>query len=396
MTWQIDNKYYTADVHFCIEPLPLSFASVKQLKGTIVPESNAATRASRNDNPSSTPANTALELGCQDVSAVILSLAQLETQEYGPYSKALWLLKETLRDALHAEDLDIAIAVHTVDRAGAPTDSQHYLQDATGHFATVDSTADHSRFEEDGWETVLLCDTSSVTGGSTTSNDAFDDEDEGNEEPIERIRNALMAHMWPSLQRKSDRVASLVGRCSPAPHPPQSASSNKEQLSVSQDYAAPSLPLDFDLLLQGAPPSDEGTQDLDSFVPSAEDLALAQKFLSRIREAELSMGHMGEVSASERQTEAQRALEAFLEEEDPSWPTALSNAHASSTRQAEFEDDFGDFTEAEQSSEGQEPSMISIDGLAQQAQLIREMQDKDAREKAAARVADQFASLILQ
>ncbi|CBQ71196.1 conserved hypothetical protein [Sporisorium reilianum SRZ2] len=231
------------------------------------------------------------------------------------------------------------------ERPSAPTARHQTASQASAPAKTSDLVA---LYADHGWEFIAIdeLDADDSDGALSVASDGeggYSDDDD--KDGIERIREALMNHMWDSLVRKdrsaSDRnelhIDSARGLASSAPYSGFSdavnggledvvAAADEERETTSSLWQHSSAGNDLNGS-DGLP-----RHDLDSHAEASDlDEQLAKLFLSNAN---------GSADLAE--------LEAFLESQDPSWPGLPSQSAAiSGTDDADatqsFEDDFDDF-----------------------------------------------------
>ncbi|KDN53547.1 hypothetical protein K437DRAFT_271474 [Tilletiaria anomala UBC 951] len=411
--WVIDNKYYTACVHFLVQPL--------QLPPHI-------SRRSRMSSIEFSLGTTHLQEAVQDVKAILVCLAGLNDP------KDQEQLSEILDKSTDTEELEVAMVLSS--------GSSHHLvvQIAGEERANAIASTNMSNkqwcsedlFSTGGWEFVDLFPGADGIFSDEHLRDHDGDGDgyadsasgRSQEDGVERVRHALMSHMWPGLQRKLPIRQTKDLR----PPPPSSALSHDtagfsstaaprfladegmEGCSVGS-VSASELPDDVDLLLQGLPDGSMGT-GMPHAEPTAEDEALASAFLEQIRSFESSTLADGvqhdAASTAQRLLDAQRNLERFLEQEDANWS---GTASATSRRAPDttfgpsaFDDDFAEFVSTSVPSSTDEASfefdmgrgldLVTLEALQGEAQRVRTIGDEETREVEAARLALALASLL--
>lgn len=332
----------------------------------------------------------ALQAELADVQAVLIIVDR--DQPLSDHRKLLSLLAQTCGKAdeddqlLSGFDLAISLVValpSPLHDASAPSSLAH----------TARSDEVEEIYAGEGWEYVDLTKVESfLDEGESDADDIGDNqhgEDDDEKHGIERIREALMTHTWPNLQRKGDRKRAGVR---------SGTVSLQDETEDSLTHTLNKLRLDLDAI-----------DDAGAAEPTQKDEELARAFLARI-EAAQSAG-LGQDDPLRDATEPlrsradmQSALESFLESEDTHWPAAAGKPganggltqsqeegwparepSANGTDQVAFEDDFADFVQADPSSEGmptggsadllghnefdeQEPSFV---GDADDAMLLR-------------------------
>lgn len=232
--WTIKNKYYTATVYFDVVALPLV--------GTLPPkrfenEVHADVRQDHRD--ASVYLNEVLAFGCP---AVLVSLASV------PDAASQQLLLDQLELVVDCADVAISLALAPVAPQASKCIGSEQVQDA---------------FLEVGWEYIVLADTAQ-SDQSFSSSASDHGEEEAKQAPLDRAREALMAHMWPKMVTVSNRG---IG--------PDTLPTRDTPTTLPEDYQG-------DLLVDGAP----GVPDTQ---PTAHDDAVAQSFLARIQEVEARM-----------------------------------------------------------------------------------------------------------
>jgi len=227
---------------------------------------------------------------------------------------------------------------------------------------SIPSSEDLSNlYSGEGWEFIDLEDRNDLDeaidydGEETDMDKDDDDDDDEGTQGIDRIREALETHTWPSLIRKDDRIARLGGS-HVAMHDP-SSSYNLEAATLDNEEAERALAA---LRLNLASVDDSSTAE-----PTKHDEELAQAFLKNILSSQLTDKATEPIPEKEESKPARsldsmkEELERFLESQDTAWPLSSKNQAQAvevdeetwqldhdiklSDNKAAFDDDFSDF-----------------------------------------------------
>ncbi|PWN28536.1 hypothetical protein BDZ90DRAFT_231519 [Jaminaea rosea] len=401
LRWTIDNRYYTAEVHFRLVALDLG--EPRRIR-------RRAMADSRNDDEASAsvdrlrqeldgvPAVVLVMPGRHSVTAHGKVLAQLqeatsqqdETQQDDEEEASMPMGFELGASVVVCLPKVMQQADHGVQGNGSKSDEEEQLRDL---------------YAENGWECIDLARDLGV-GEDGEEDDAGSEGDDGNEEGeneaqgLKRVREALEAHMWPGLQRKGPSSSRELGGTASAALarsvtqrgdqdadidealrrldldlPPELSSQTAS--STSSTALNGLLSADRDPLMGAAAghssssatgrPDSSAPIDLLDVQPTVEDEELARKFLAQINDLEQQRppgesNGAGEASTAPeseevrraKQEEALRRLEEFLESEDATWGRARDGANveeeedglgtaAARPSALHFEDDFDDF-----------------------------------------------------
>ncbi|CAO1613705.1 unnamed protein product [Parajaminaea phylloscopi] len=230
LTWRIDNRYYTAEVHFRCVSIPLA---VKR----------SQSRISRHATPETSVLKARLRDELQGVTAIILVVGggDKHTRNQGSIATAG---SASSRAGLEQASQSHASYLALLQECSAESDAARLSDEVTNLGVTplgfelavsvvvalpserapprADTPASDvvELYAEQGWEYVDLAIGLGGTGSfgdsdesDSDSDDADDDvgrangsregEDEHEAEGLERVREALEANMWPGLERKS-------------------------------------------------------------------------------------------------------------------------------------------------------------------------------------------------
>ncbi|PWY99019.1 hypothetical protein BCV70DRAFT_201239 [Testicularia cyperi] len=341
--WHISNRYYDVDV-------VLKTTQTRSLATTPLRVGQPA--HSTGDNAEdATDANHPGSFSGAPAYVLVVD----RTSSLDQHRQAIQYIEANIASGFDA-DISIVAGITSVSSATLqPLDPLDSSSSTASEVSKPPTTSDLvALYADAGWEFIPLDEGAEDEGDSTGGSDAQDDSDGYSEEDhdqdgIERIREALMNHMWNGLVRKEDRrnalghqdarsdpaLAQFTSRgFSDALDSTLDGDDAEESTSHSADGTDNNVPVaarrppTLEDLLKGTALPDLG---LDTHAaPDGLDEKLAQLFLSQSNEPR----NLAE-------------LEAFLESEDPSWPStsgASKDFDAVTTGSgARFEDDFDDF-----------------------------------------------------
>lgn len=380
--WTIDNRYYTAQVHFRSIALELPLTETRRTRSKASTDAVAVT-------PDKQLSNLRSEL--QDVQSVVIVMPG--GLPLPAHKKMLEHLEATTRSGTEDEQetmpIGFALSVSTVIclphvQTFEQTEAGRRQQPSP---AKQDELMD--LYAESGWEYIDLGSGDNKTGSIGLQNYDGDDgdsqnsskgdedsvisaDDDGEPQGLSRVREALEANAWPGLIRKGptghQRLVDEVNP--PATRPAQDDNDEVEAMFRKLDLNLPSLPtaLGDDSLDLSA--SSNAAVHVE---PTAEDADLAARFLESISAFEAASSSAGQDSSTMPETEAERSrkqaealkrLEDFLEDEDAGWPQAAESSRSGTaehlpsssaekaTTSGNFDDDFDAFVTASSSSAG--------------------------------------------
>lgn len=391
--WHISNRYYDVDVHFRIsqsEALRPSRSIGSSSKSRLAPRQarlkseHSDTKAKEDDNALNQKARdvfAALELGPPPASRDAIASSSSPNTEIDLLDE----IREEVRDVqavMIIVDRDQSIAEHRklINRMNNEKDDipllsgfdlaislivalPSPLNDASGPttFTGISHSAEvEELYAGEGWEYVDLAKIVSDDYNSLLVADDRDEEtdslsEHGDDEKqgIERLREALMTHAWPGLERKQDRK-----------HTNTSIQSDgllalKSDTDDNLTKTLESLRLDLDAI-----------DDAGMTQPTEKDEELARLFMARIQAAQEAGigGNVQQNGANSTQTggrsvaDMQTALEDFLESNEPGLFSGQSRQNTSrndeawavhgkqtgsSSQQEAFDDDFTEFVQAD-------------------------------------------------
>lgn len=217
-------------------------------------------------------------------------------------------------------------------------------------------------YADAGWEFIAI---DEMGEDESSDGDSFNDDVNEDTDGIERIREALMNHMWHGLERK-DHSAARRGRqdtngagakdvavTSSWQGFSDSITTANEQDADTEQAERAGSPASFHEAIEPFPPLSQTTHA----ETTALDEQLAALFLS---------------STSTRSDDLAQ-LEAFLESQDPSWPGA--QASAPEYEAVQFDDDFSPFQSGSADNAEDLPSNDEIENM--QARLFGRRGDGD-------------------
>ncbi|ETS62618.1 hypothetical protein PaG_03258 [Moesziomyces aphidis] len=195
-------------------------------------------------------------------------------------------------------------------------------------------------YADAGWEFIAI-DEADADGSDAQSSRGHGSDGEDSEEGgdgIERIREALMNHMWNGLVRKQEATSALRGSLPEGSHS-SVASAPLSSIGFSEDATA-WRDNQHDLLEQ-APRLDSAVEAASREESSQEGRLPSLGVGTHAETSELDEQLANLFLSSSRPSDLAE-LEAFLASEDPSWPTASSSSAPVPAAPA-FDDDFDDF-----------------------------------------------------
>ncbi|GAC98573.1 hypothetical protein PHSY_006167 [Pseudozyma hubeiensis SY62] len=332
--YHISNRYYDADI---------------TLKAT----KDALTSSSREETPS---ASSVLS---QAYPAYIVVVDRSRSLEH--HRRLAATLDSRIASGFDA-DISIVAGVSLISSSHpqlvtALDDEPSSSHRSSSQGSTAAKTSDLvSLYADHGWEFIAIdeLDADDMDNGrepgDEDDDDRFSDEDrEDDKDGIERIREALMNHMWNGLVRK-DQASSL-------------SRGNPSLLSSADLVAKDGLYQSFSDTRPAESADDETEQDNENGVSKREsETASSRPRLTNAEDASdmngtfPTLGLDRHVEASNLDEQLAKLflstqngdrpgdfaeLEAFLESEDPSWPGPP--AHSSNDPTQTFDDDFDDF-----------------------------------------------------
>ncbi|CDU25557.1 uncharacterized protein SPSC_05450 [Sporisorium scitamineum] len=337
--YHISNRYYDADI------------TIKATKGALPSSSGTQERSPDAALSQSYPAYLVVVDRSRSLEHHRLLAASLESKVAPGFDADISIVAGvSLISSSHPQ------LVTTLDDERSSTSTSRHQ--SASQSSTPAKTSDLvALYADHGWEFIAIdeLDADESDGALSLDSDRADNYDgdrEDDKDGIERIREALMNHMWNDLVRK-DQSFSLSSRnelrnnnpsafASGAPYSSFSDAVNaglEDSDGVADEAHQREVPvenLETTSSLQQLSGNSGGLPrlDLDSHAKASDlDEQLAKLFLSK-------SAANGSADLAE--------LEAFLESEDPSWPglapksSTLSNTNAANATQS-FEDDFDDF-----------------------------------------------------
>ncbi|CAO1622895.1 unnamed protein product [Sympodiomycopsis kandeliae] len=350
--WQIDNNYYTANVHF--KTVEVEMNSLEQLKSEL-----------------------------NDVQAVVVVVQNTSKIALKDHQGFLDLLDRSIGSQEEEDAMPAAfgLAVSVVVALPSSLSLRDQRDDDEGEKCSAEQVAE--LYGDHGWEYIDL----GKDLLSSLINDEDDDDgqtDEGEEDTNEsqglaRVKEALEANLWPNhsrkeingnTRRKPDTASSLSKGLTPEDDLLTGNAAGKSQLEDDLDDDDDNFDAMFRQLNLNIPSGGSVTDPENPFLPPVEhieptsaDEDLARKFLSSIAEFESqqqqqsssqsefdldSLLHTRPETDSERkvnQENALKKLEEFLQSEDSTWPASELHKKESGNGLA-FEDDFDEFVKA--------------------------------------------------
>lgn len=405
--WHISNRYYDVDVHFKISQNEALRPSRTRSNIT----SRLAPRQARmRIDQSSSQKNTTevkeddhiLDQRARDVFAA-LEMGPPSTSSIASNGSNSRNADTELADRLREEVKDVQAVMIIVDRSQSLSEHQKLmdrlcsekdglpllsgfdlaislivalpspLDDATRPTSFTDisySSGIEELYAGQGWEYVDLArmvsekvDTMLLSEQEEEGSISFSDDVEDEKQGIERLREALMTHAWPGLERKQDRKqkgASLT-----------LDNYTDDHLTKTLE----SLRLDLDAI-----------DEAGKTEPTEKDEQLAKLFMARILSAQQAgLGQDGQTNGrtnarigDSNVADMQIALEEFLESNDPglfstqsrqihseadeAWIVNDAKAHVSDQKEA-FEDDFTEFVQADVTNSTNDAGFNGLDSL---------------------------------
>ncbi|PWN33469.1 uncharacterized protein FA14DRAFT_161302 [Meira miltonrushii] len=392
--WHISNRYYDVDVHFRIsqnEALrptrSIGSSSKSRLaprQARLKPEHSDKQAKEDNDDALNQKARdvfAALELGPPPASRDAIASASLPDTD----TESMDNMREEVRDVqavMVIVDRDQSLAEHRklIDRLNSEKDDipllsgfdlaislivalPSPLNDASGptSFTGISHSAEvEDLYAGEGWEYVDLAKIVSDDYDNMLAADEGDEEtsslsehEDDEKHGIERLREALMTHAWPGLERKQDRKHATTS-IQPGGLPALNGETG-DHLSKTLE----SLRLDLDAI-----------DEAGMTQPTEKDEELARLFMARIQAAQeagigssVQQNGANPTLAGDRSiADMQTALEDFLESNEPglfstqsrqnsshideAWAVNGTQANSSSQQEA-FDDDFTEFVQAD-------------------------------------------------